>query len=44
MWRDGFKINRGTKNILMSTEVNFVEKNAWVQKAMVAKIMIREIN
>ena len=22
----------------MSTEVNFVEKNAWVQKAMVAKI------
>ena len=32
------KLTEEQKNILMSTEVNFVEKNAWVQKAMVAKI------
>lgn len=32
------KLTEEQKNILMSTEVNFVEKNAWVQKAMVTKI------
>ena len=32
------KLTEEQRNILMSTEVNFVEKNAWVQKAMVAKM------
>lgn len=32
------KLTEEQKNVLMSTEVNFVEKNAWVQKAMVAKM------
>lgn len=32
------KLAEEQKNILMSTDVNFVEKNAWVQKAMVAKM------
>lgn len=27
------KLTEEQRNILMSTEVNFVEKNAWVQKA-----------
>lgn len=31
------KLTEEQKNIIMSTDVNFVEKNAWVQKAMVAK-------
>ena len=32
------KLTDEQRNILMSTEVNFVGKNAWVQKAMVAKM------
>ena len=32
------KLTEEQRNILMSTEVNFVGKNAWVQKAMVAKM------
>lgn len=32
------KLTEEQKNFLMSTEVKFVEKNAWVQDAIVAKI------
>lgn len=32
------KLTEEQKNMLMLTEVKFVEKNAWVQDAMVAKI------
>lgn len=32
------KLTEEQKNLLMSTEVKFVEKNAWVQNAIVAKI------
>ena len=33
------KLTEDQKNLLMSTKVNFVEKNAWTQDAMVAKIV-----
>ena len=32
------KLTEEQKNFLMSTEVKFVEKNAWVQDAIIAKI------
>ena len=32
------KLTEEQKNILMSTDVNFIKKNEWVQKAMVAKL------
>ena len=32
------KLTEEQKNFLMATDVNFVEKNAWTQDAMVAKI------
>lgn len=32
------KLTEEQKNLLMSTEVKFVEKNAWVQNAIVTKI------
>lgn len=35
------KLTEEQKNKLMSTDVNFVEKNAWVQTAMVAKVKIK---
>lgn len=33
------KLTQEQKNILMSTDVNFVENNAWVQNAMVSKLV-----
>lgn len=32
------RLTEEQKNILMSTDVNFVKKNEWVQKAMVVKL------